>query len=135
MLFGQEHVKRYRETNGREGHDWQKGAPVLLLTTTGHKSGEERTTPLIYQQHGDNYVLVASKGGAPDDPAWFKNLQADPNVEIQVWGDRFSANARTATADERPELWKQMTSVWPDYDQYQQYTDREIPVVVIEPRR
>jgi deazaflavin-dependent oxidoreductase (nitroreductase family) len=132
ILFGQEHVKRYQETDGREGHDWRNGAPVLLLTTTGRKSGQQRTTPLIYQQSGDDYVLVASQGGAPDHPAWFKNIEADPNVEVQVWGDRFPATARTATPEEKPELWKQMLTVWPDYDAYQGNTDRDIPVVVIE---
>jgi deazaflavin-dependent oxidoreductase (nitroreductase family) len=132
-LFGQEHVERYRATDGEEGHDWQKGTSTLLLTTTGRKSGEERTTPLIYGKHGDNYLVVASKGGSPDHPAWFKNLENDPEVEIQVKADRMKARARTATPDERPELWETMTSEWPDYDDYQQKTDREIPVVVLEP--
>ncbi|MEA2427033.1 MAG: hypothetical protein QOF37_661 [Thermoleophilaceae bacterium] len=131
MLFGQEHVKRYRETDGEEGHDWQ-GTHTLILTTTGRKSGEERPTPLIYGRSGDDYLVVASKGGADEPPAWYLNLEAQPQVDVQVKGDRFKAHARTATADEKPELWKTMSSEWPAYDEYQQKTDREIPVVVLE---
>jgi deazaflavin-dependent oxidoreductase (nitroreductase family) len=131
MLFGQEHVKRYRETDGEEGHDWQ-GTHTLILTTTGRKSGEERPTPLIYGRSGDDYLVVASKGGADEPPAWYLNLEAQPEVDVQVKGDRFKAHARTATADEKPELWKTMSSEWPAYDEYQQKTDREIPVVVLE---
>jgi deazaflavin-dependent oxidoreductase (nitroreductase family) len=131
MLFGQEHVKRYLETDGAEGHEW-RGTTVLILTTTGRRSGESRSTPLIYQSHGDDYVVVASKGGAPEHPAWYLNLEADPEATVQVLGDRFKAKARTASADEKPELWKLMTSTWPAYDDYQQNTPRDIPVVVLE---
>jgi deazaflavin-dependent oxidoreductase (nitroreductase family) len=130
-LYGKEHVERYRETDGAEGHDWQ-GTKTLLLTTTGRKSGEKRTLPLIYGRHGDDYLIVASKGGADEPPAWYVNLRADPEVEVQVLGDRFTAHARTATPDEKPEMWKTMTAEWPDYDVYQRKTDREIPVVVLE---
>lgn len=87
MLFGEEHVRRYRETDGQEGHDWQ-GSQVLLLTTVGRKSGEERTTPLIYGRSGEDYLIVASKGGAPDPPAWYLNLAENPEGELQVWGER-----------------------------------------------
>jgi deazaflavin-dependent oxidoreductase (nitroreductase family) len=132
MLFGPEHVKRYIETDGEEGHDWRNGAPVLLLTTTGRRSGEQRTTPLIYGRDGDNYLIVASKGGAPDPPAWYLNLSDNPDVQLQVKADRFTARARNATADEKPELWRTMTTIWPAYDEYQSKTDREIPVVVLE---
>jgi deazaflavin-dependent oxidoreductase (nitroreductase family) len=132
MLFGQEHVERYRETDGEEGHDWE-GTSVLILTTTGHRSGQTRSTPLIYGTHGDDYLVVASKGGAPDHPAWYRNLKAEPEVEVQVRGDSFRAQARTATAEERAELWSTMTERWPAYDEYQTKTDREIPVVVLEP--
>jgi deazaflavin-dependent oxidoreductase (nitroreductase family) len=132
MLFGPEHVKRYIETDGEEGHDWRNGAPVLLLTTTGRHSGEQRTTPLIYGRHGEDYLIVASKGGAPEPPAWYLNLTDDPEVQLQVKADRFRARARTATADEKPELWQTMAEIWPDYDGYQTRTDREIPVVVLE---
>jgi deazaflavin-dependent oxidoreductase (nitroreductase family) len=131
MLFGQEHVKRYVETDGAEGHDWQ-GTTVLILTTKGRRSGQSRSTPLIYQRHGDDYVVVASKGGAPEDPAWYLNLESDPEVTVQVQGDRFKASARTASADEKPELWRIMTSTWPAYDDYQRNTARDIPVVVLE---
>jgi len=131
MLFGEEHVKRYQETDGAEGHEW-RGTTILLLTTTGRRSGEERTTPLIYQTHGDDYVVVASKGGAPQHPAWYLNLSADPNVTVQVLDERFKAKARTASGEEKPELWRIMTEAWPPYDEYQSKTDREIPVVVLE---
>jgi deazaflavin-dependent oxidoreductase (nitroreductase family) len=132
-LFGQEHVERYRATGGEEGHDWQEGTSILLLTTTGHKSGEERTTPLIYGRAGDSYLVVASKGGADEPPAWYVNLQADPEAEIQVKADVMRVRARDATPDEKPELWQTMTAEWPHYDAYQEKTDREIPVVVLEP--
>lgn len=132
MLYGKEHVQRYRETDGQEGHDWN-GTTVLLLTTTGRKSGTQRTTPLIYQRHGGSYVVVASDGGAPDHPSWYHNLQTDPTVEVQVKGERFKAGARTATPQEKDELWRLMTKAWPGYDEYQTKTDREIPVVVLDP--
>jgi deazaflavin-dependent oxidoreductase (nitroreductase family) len=131
LLFGPEHVNRYKETEGAEGYDWQ-GTTVLLLTTKGRKSGEPRETPLIFDEHDGDYVIVASKGGAPQHPAWYLNLREDPEVTVQVRGDRFAAKARTAGADERPELWKLMNQSWPAYDGYQQKTDREIPVVVLE---
>lgn len=130
-LFGQEHVDRYRATDGAEGHDWN-GTQTLLLTTTGRRSGEQRTTPLIYGRDGEDYVIVASKGGADEPPAWYLNLSAEPRVELQVKGDRFEAKARTAGADEKPELWKTMVAEWPSYDEYQSSTEREIPVVVLE---
>lgn len=130
-LFGQEHVDRYRATAGAEGHDWN-GTQTLLLTTTGRRSGEARTTPLIYGRAGDSYVVVASKGGADEPPAWYLNLAAQPEVEVQVLGDRFRARARTAGADEKPALWEKMVAEWPSYDEYQDKTQREIPVVVLE---
>lgn len=131
MLFGREHVERYQETDGAVGHDWQ-GTTVLLLTTIGRKSGQRRTTPLIYRKQGDAYTVIASKGGADQPPLWYLNLEANPNVEVQVGGDRFAAHARTATPEEKPALWKAMTETWPDYDDYQRKTEREIPVVVLE---
>jgi deazaflavin-dependent oxidoreductase (nitroreductase family) len=131
-LYGAEHVRRYRETDGDLGHDWRQGSSILLLTTTGRHSGEERTIPLIYGRSGDDYLVVASKGGSPEPPAWFRNLEAQPEVEVQVLGDRFQARARTATAEEKPEMWREMTSQWPAYDSYQRKTDRDIPVVVLE---
>jgi deazaflavin-dependent oxidoreductase (nitroreductase family) len=131
MLFGQEHVDRYVATDGEEGHDWQ-GTTVLILTTKGRRSGEQRSTPLIYGSHGDDHVVVASKGGADEPPAWYLNLEADPEITVQVKGDRFRARARTASAEEKPELWSLMTGQWPAYDEYQSKTEREIPVVVLE---
>ncbi|MEZ0075410.1 nitroreductase family deazaflavin-dependent oxidoreductase [Planotetraspora sp. GP83] len=131
MLFGQEHVRRYVETDGEEGHDWQ-GTTVAILTTTGRKSGEKRSTPLIYRPYGGAYLVVASKGGSDDPPLWYLNLQADPEVELQVKGERFRARARTATPEEKPDMWRTMTAAWPDYDVYTTKTSREIPVVVLE---
>lgn len=133
MLFGQEHVDRYRETDGAEGHEWRNGTKILLLTTTGRKSGEERTTPLIYAPYGDHaYTIIASKGGTDEAPAWYLNLDAEPEVEVQVLAERFKARARTAGAEEKPEIWKTMVSEWPDYDSYQEKTEREIPAVILE---
>jgi deazaflavin-dependent oxidoreductase (nitroreductase family) len=131
VLFGDEHVRRYRETDGEEGHEWQ-GTTALLLTTTGRRSGQERTMPLIYQPDGDRYVIVASKGGWADHPGWYYNLSEKPEVEVQVKGDRFKARASTAQGEERERLWKLMTAAWPAYDEYQTKTDREIPVVVLQ---
>jgi deazaflavin-dependent oxidoreductase (nitroreductase family) len=132
MLFGREHVERYQETDGKVGHDWE-GTTTLLLTTTGEKTGRKHTTPLIYREYGgDAYTIIASKGGADEPPQWYRNLQADPNVEVQVWGDRFTARARTATSEEKSKLWAAMAETWPAYDDYQRKTDRVIPVVVLE---
>jgi deazaflavin-dependent oxidoreductase (nitroreductase family) len=131
-LYGQEHVDRYLATDGEEGHDWQ-GTQVLILKTTGRKSGQKRLTPLIYGRHGNDYLVVASKGGTPENPDWYLNLEANPDVEIQVKADQIRGRARTATADEKAVLWPIMTKEWPDYDEYQTKTDRDIPVVVIEP--
>jgi deazaflavin-dependent oxidoreductase (nitroreductase family) len=103
-----------------------------LLTTTGRKSGELRTTPLIYGRDGESLLIVASKGGTDEPPAWYLNLSANPEVEVQVKGDRFKARARTAGAEEKPEMWRTMVAEWPAYDEYQQRTEREIPVVVLE---
>jgi deazaflavin-dependent oxidoreductase (nitroreductase family) len=130
-LHGQNHVERYRETDGAEGHEW-RGTQTLLLTTKGRKSGEPRTTPLIYGRNDGNVMVVASKGGSDAPPAWYRNLEADPEVEVQIKGERFHARARNATPDEKPELWRRMTKEWPDYDSYQESTDREIPVVLLE---
>ena len=101
MLFGDAHTQRYKETYGQEGHDWQ-GTQVLLLTTTGRKSGAARELPLIYGTNGDDYLIVASKGGAPEPPAWYVNLQADPSATIQVWGEKIPVTARDATPEEKP---------------------------------
>ena len=131
-LFGDEHVRRYRETDGEVGHIWRRGSKILLLTTKGRTTGEPRTTPLIYEEDGDRYVIVASKGGAPEHPGWYRNVAKDPEVELQVQGEVFPAHARTAGGDERERLWKLAVRQWPAYDEYQTKTEREIPVVVLE---
>lgn len=132
-LFGQDHIDAYLETDGERGHDWIGDTSVLILTTTGRKSGEERMAPLIYGMASErDPMIVASKGGAPEHPAWYRNLQANPEVQVQIHGDKFTARARDANPDERPELWKQMAEIWPAYNDYQQKTDREIPIVILE---
>lgn len=132
-LFGAEHVRAYRETDGERGYHW-RGTTILLLTTTGRKSGERRTTPLIHRVDGDRYVVVASKGGSPEHPDWFANLSAEPDVEVQVKGETFAVEPTVAEGEERERLWKLMAEVWPDYDDYAQRTDREIPVVILTRR-
>lgn len=130
-LFGDGHVQTYRETKGEQGYIWN-GAPILLLTTKGRRSGGERTTPLIFVQDGDNVAVVASKGGAPEHPAWYLNLEAEPRVQVQIKGDVFDAIARTAQGEERKRLWPQAVKAWPQYADYQGLTAREIPIVVLE---
>jgi deazaflavin-dependent oxidoreductase (nitroreductase family) len=133
QLFGPEHVRVYRETGGERGYHW-RGTTILLLTTTGRKSGEQRTTPLIHRTDADRWIIIASKGGTPEHPDWFKNLEADPEAEIEVLAQRIPVRASVAEGDERERLWKLMTEVWPDYDEYQSKTERTIPVVVLERR-
>jgi deazaflavin-dependent oxidoreductase (nitroreductase family) len=136
-LFGQQHVRAYRETGGERGYHW-RGTTILLLTTRGRRSGQDRTTPLIFRAADDGdtdgWVVVASKGGAPDHPDWYKNLLADPEATLEVKSERIPVQAQTARGDERTRLWRRMTEVWPEYDRYQERTDREIPVVVFRRR-
>jgi deazaflavin-dependent oxidoreductase (nitroreductase family) len=132
-LFGAEHVRVYRETGGERGYHW-RGTTILLLTTRGRKSGEERTTPLIHRTDGERWVIVASKGGTPENPSWYENLLADPQATIQVKDETIGVVASTAEGEERSRLWSLMTEVWPAYDDYQTKTDREIPVVVLTRR-
>ena len=133
QLFGDEHVARYVETNGEEGYHWKNDTKILVLFTKGRKSGEERANALIFEPDGDDYLVVASKGGAPAPPAWFLNLEDDPDaVEVQVKGDRFKARPRIADDDEMPRMWQKMVAAWPSYEEYQQKTERTIPVVVLE---
>jgi deazaflavin-dependent oxidoreductase (nitroreductase family) len=127
-----QHVRRYVETGGRQGHRWN-GVDTLLLTTRGRKSGKLRRTALIYGRDGDRYLVVASRGGAKKHPAWYLNLSETPEVEVQVGADTFRARALTATAREKPRLWRLMASIWPEYDGYQARTQRDIPVVILEP--
>jgi deazaflavin-dependent oxidoreductase (nitroreductase family) len=125
------HVRRYVETDGRSGHRWH-GVQTLLLTTRGRRSGRLRRTALIYGRDGDRYLVVASKGGAGTHPLWYLNLTANPEVQVQVGAEKFTARARTAGPEEKPRLWRLMAEIWPDYDRYQQRTSREIPVVILE---
>jgi proline iminopeptidase len=131
-LFGEEHVERYQETDGEEGHVWREGSTILLLTTVGRKTENESTTPLIYGLDGDNPVIVASKGGAPEHPGWYKNLVKNPAAHVQILGEKFPVRARDAEGEERDRLWKMMNGIWAHYDEYQEKTDRQIPVVVLE---
>ncbi|MGH3319975.1 MAG: nitroreductase family deazaflavin-dependent oxidoreductase [Streptosporangiaceae bacterium] len=127
-----DHIRRYVQSDGRDGHEWN-GVSTLLLTTRGRKSGRLRRTALIYGRDGDRCVVVASRGGAPQHPAWYLNLMDEPEVEVQVGAEKFAARARTATAEEKPRLWRLMASIWPAYDEYQTKTARDIPVVILEP--
>jgi deazaflavin-dependent oxidoreductase (nitroreductase family) len=127
----QEHARRYIETNGEDGHIWN-GVPTLLLTTTGKRTGNPYTTPLIYGEDNGRYIIVASRGGAPEHPQWYRNLVAHPEVSVQVKADRFQARARTATAEEKAALWPTMATIWPAYNDYQLRTTRDIPVVILE---
>ncbi len=126
-----EHIKSYVATNGEDGHEW-KGVPTLLLTTTGRSPGKMRRTALIYGRDSNRYVVVASKGGHVAHPAWYLNLSANPAVEVQVGGEKFTATATTAGPGDKARIWPVMTAIWPAYDEYQTKTEREIPVVVLE---
>jgi deazaflavin-dependent oxidoreductase (nitroreductase family) len=135
------HANRYLESGGTEGHMYtvtppgyaEMVVPALLLTTTGRKSGERFIFPLFYGAVGDGYVIVASKGGAADHPGWYKNIEANPEVEVQVGTRKTRARARTVTGEERARLWQQALEFWPPYADYQRKTEREIPVVVLDP--
>ncbi len=133
-LFGEEHVRVYRETGGERGYHWRKGTTILLLTTKGRSSGQDRTTPLIHRVDDGRWVIVASKGGAPEHPGWFKNLEADPDATIQVKDEEIPVRASVAEGEERERLWEAMSEAWPDYDDYQKKTDRQIPLVVLSRR-
>jgi deazaflavin-dependent oxidoreductase (nitroreductase family) len=130
-IFGESHVRAYRETNGERGYIWND-APILLLTTKGRRSGQMRTTPLIFVRDGESVAVVGSKGGAPEHAEWYLNLQAEPRVEVQVKADVFPARARTADGPERARIWAEAVKAWPQYEDYQRLTERKIPVVVLE---
>lgn len=129
-----DHIREYTESGGEQGHEW-RGVPTLLLTVRGRKSGVWRRTALIYGRDGDNYVIVASKGGDPKHPLWYLNLLDSPEVGVQVGPDKLTARARVAEGDERARLWERMAQIWPDYNAYQTRTDRQIPIVVLEPAK
>lgn len=137
------HANRYLSSSGAEGHLYkvtppgrpEMTVPALLLTTTGRKSGERFIFPLFYGETGASYFVIASKGGAPQHPGWYRNILADPQVEVQVGTVKMAARARTATGEERAQLWKKALEFWPPYADYQKKTAREIPVVVLDPVR
>jgi deazaflavin-dependent oxidoreductase (nitroreductase family) len=136
-----DHANRYISSGGNEGHLFtvtppgqsEMAVPSLLLTTKGRKSGEKFIFPLFYGRTGDSYIIVASKGGAPEHPGWYRNVLANPEVEIQVGTKKFKVRARTATGAERAQLWEKALKFWPPYADYQKKTEREIPVVVLDP--
>ncbi|SDC45480.1 nitroreductase family deazaflavin-dependent oxidoreductase [Belnapia rosea] len=136
-----DHANRYIASGGTEGHLYKISppgygdltVPALLLTTVGRKSGEKYIFPLFYGKTGDSYIIVASKGGAPEHPGWYRNLVANPEVEIQVGTLKTKARARTVTGEERARLWEKAVEFWPPYADYAKKTDREIPVVVLDP--
>ena len=138
-----DHAKRYLASGGTEGHMYkvtppgysEMTVPALLLTTTGRKTGERFIFPLFYGKTGDSYIVVASKGGAPQHPGWYRNLVANPEVEVQVGTAKMTARARTAAGAERAKLWQEALKFWPPYADYQTKTEREIPVVVLDPVR
>jgi len=139
-LMSTVNVAVYRLTRGRVGGTWRIGAgwrdpvPICLMEHRGRRTGKLRTTPLVYLRDGDRVVVVASQAGRPQHPLWFRNLEADPDVTVQIRGDRRTMRARTASPPERAELWPRLVDLYRDYDSYQSWTDREIPVVVLEPR-
>jgi deazaflavin-dependent oxidoreductase (nitroreductase family) len=136
-----EHANRYIASGGTDGHTYkinvpgrgEIAAPALLLTTTGRKSGDKFIFPLFYGTDGDRYFVVASKGGAPEHPGWYRNILANPDVEVQVGAKKLRARASTATGDERARLWNKALEFWPPYADYALKTEREIPVVMLEP--
>ena len=136
-----DHANRYLSSGGTDGHMYTvtppghspMTVPSLMLTTTGRKTGEKFMFPLFYGDTGNGYVIVASKGGAPEHPGWYRNLVANPDVEIQVGTKQLKAKARTVTGPERSKLWEQALKFWPPYADYQKKTEREIPVVLLEP--
>ena len=129
------HIREYVESGGEKGHQWQEGVKTLLLTAKGRKSGVWRRTALIYGRDGENYVVVASKGGAETHPLWYLNVTENPDAEVQVGPERIKVRARTAEGEERARLWDTMAAIWPDYNNYQTKTDRQIPIVVLEPAK
>lgn len=138
-LMSAAHTRMYRVSGGRLGKNWRVGSavrrpiPVCLVTTIGRKTGQPRTVPLVYMRDGANIVLVASKGGLPENPQWYGNVRANPAVEIEIGRRRSSWRARVAAADERAALWPRLVEMYADFASYQSWTDREIPVVVCEP--
>ena len=138
-VMSQVNTAVYRWTGGLLGSTWRVGSafpwgiPVLLLTTIGRKSGQPRTLPLIFIEEGDHIIIVASKGGLPSEPLWYKNLVANPECDVQIKRRKLKAKARTASPEEREELWPKLVAHYPDFASYASWTDRIIPVVILEP--
>jgi len=138
-LMSQVNTAVYRWTGGLLGSTWRVGSafpwgiPVLLLTTIGRKSGQPRTLPLLFIEEGDHIIIVASKGGLPSEPLWYKNLVANPECDVQIKRRKLKAKARTASPEEREALWPKLVAHYPDYASYATWTDRIIPVVILEP--
>ena len=130
--FAANQVEQYERSGGAEGNT-MRGVPIIVLWTKGRKSGSIRKTPLMRVNDGDRYAVVASQGGAEDHPVWYLNLEADPHVSLQDGPEVRDYVAHTASAEEKAEWWPKATAVWPDYDAYQAKTDREIPLVILEP--
>jgi deazaflavin-dependent oxidoreductase (nitroreductase family) len=124
----------YRLSGGRIGGRFLRGAPVFLVTTIGRKSGQPRTAPLLYLKEGNDYIIVASKGGMSQHPLWYRNIEANPEVEIEIGRDKFKARARRANEEEKKALWPKLVAMYRDYDDYQARTKRDIPVVILSPR-
>ena len=132
-----DHTQEYLDSNGEKGHIWDRPdgsgtIPTLLLVTTGRRSGNDLTLPLIYGEDADSYIVIASKGGAPTHPLWFRNLEATPECELQIGAKQVSARARVAEGDERERIWAKMVEIYPPYTDYQKATERTIPVVVLD---
>ncbi len=128
-----EQVERYLATDGAEGYEWM-GGHCIILTTTGRRTGKLRRTPLMKVKHGDGYIVIASLGGAPQHPQWYLNITEHPDVVINDLAERHELVARTATPEEKRELWPLAVAEWPDYDKYQESTERDIPLVICEPK-
>jgi deazaflavin-dependent oxidoreductase (nitroreductase family) len=129
--FNRTVIDEFRETGGTVGGAFA-GAPMILITHRGAKTGTEYTTPLVHTRDGDDYVVIASKGGAPEDPQWFRNLVANPDITVEIGSERFPARARVAEGEERARLFRAQADLMPNFDDYARATSREIPVVVIE---
>lgn len=129
--FNRSVIAEFRQNDGTVTGAFA-GSPLLLLTTTGAKTGAARTTPLVHSRDGDRIVVIASKGGAPSHPDWFRNLSANPEVTVELPGETFRAQARVADGDERDRLYRAQAELMPNFDEYAAKTDRLIPVVVLE---
>jgi deazaflavin-dependent oxidoreductase (nitroreductase family) len=137
---GKAHVWAYRKSGGKIGANWRVGAgfkkpvPTLLLEHTGRKSGKKFVSPLVFIEDGANVIVVASQGGRDTDPQWYRNLVANPDVHIEIGSDRRAVRAVTASPEEKVRLWPKLVEAYADFDTYQSWADREIPVIILQPR-